>query len=49
MPPNMVDSVSTRKMWEVLGLLSRGRVVVGYVLYSLHVCVCGCVRYDDCV
>jgi hypothetical protein len=22
---------------------------VGYVLYSLHVCVCGCVRYDDCV
>ena len=23
--------------------------IVGYVLYSLHVCVCGCVRYDDCV
>jgi hypothetical protein len=22
---------------------------VGYVLYSLHVCVCGCVRYDNCV
>ena len=23
--------------------------LVGYVLYSLHVCVCGCVRYDNCV
>jgi hypothetical protein len=22
---------------------------VGCVLYSLHVCVCGCVRYDNCV
>ena len=22
---------------------------VGCVLYSLHVCVCGCVRYDDYV
>jgi hypothetical protein len=21
---------------------------VGYVLYSLHVCVCGCVIYDNC-
>jgi hypothetical protein len=21
---------------------------VGCVLYSLHVCVCGCVRYDNC-
>jgi hypothetical protein len=23
--------------------------LVGYVLYSLHVCVCGCIRYDNCV
>jgi len=23
--------------------------IVGYVLYSLHVCVCGCIRYDNCV
>jgi hypothetical protein len=21
---------------------------VGYMLYSLHVCVCGCIRYDNC-
>jgi hypothetical protein len=26
MPPNTVDSVSTRKTWAVSGLLSRGRV-----------------------
>jgi hypothetical protein len=25
-PPSMVDSVSTRKTWAVLGLLSSGRV-----------------------
>jgi hypothetical protein len=31
--------------WGTMALLPT----VGYVLYSLHVCVCGCVRYDDCV
>ena len=24
-------------------------IIVGCVLYSLHVCVCGCVRYDNCI
>jgi hypothetical protein len=26
MPPNTLDSISTRKTWAVSGLLSRGRV-----------------------
>jgi hypothetical protein len=29
--------------------LIPGSVHVGYVLYSLHVCVCGHVRYENCV
>jgi hypothetical protein len=33
---------------NVEAILSQ-ELTVGYVLYSLHVCVCGCVRYDDCV
>jgi hypothetical protein len=32
--------------WSIIILCDN---YVGYVLYSLHVCVCGCVRYDDCV
>jgi hypothetical protein len=30
-------------------LVINPRSRLGYVLYSLHVCVCGCVRYDNCV
>ena len=30
-------------------IISDRDPIVGYVLYSLHVCVCGCVRYDNCV
>jgi hypothetical protein len=30
------------------GRASECAKAVGYVLYSLHVCVCGCVRYDNC-